>query len=60
MSDINRLCDVMHELHYKYNSLKNNKIGSDKQIDLTARIELLELLLQEASFIKKDNHNGIN
>lgn len=54
MSDINRLCNVMREMHYKYNMELNNRLDSDRQNYLRSRIGLLEILLQEAAFIKKD------
>lgn len=52
---IDKLCDHMRNLHKQYNSQKaRNDNDIDTIISLKSRIQLLELLLQEASFIKKD------
>jgi hypothetical protein len=52
---IDRLCDVMRGLHRNYNSLKDlNNYSVDQKIAMSAKIQLLENLLQEAAFIKKE------
>lgn len=52
---IDKLCDVMRGLHKTYNSLRDRKDYSvDEKITIKAKIQLLETLLQEAAFIKKE------
>lgn len=55
---IDKICDVMRGLHKTYNSAKDrNDFDIDQKIAIRAKIQLLETLLQEAAFIKKEKSN---
>lgn len=58
MSDLNRLCDVMREMKYGFNVKLHNSHDSDMKIYYKSRIDLIEVLLIEAKFIRdtKDTH----
>lgn len=54
---LDKLCDHMRELHKMYNSQKaKNDNDIDTIISLRSRVCLLESLLQEAAFIKKEKN----
>jgi hypothetical protein len=55
MSELNKFCDHMRELHRRYNAEKSSaNLDSDKIIALNSKITVLETLLQEAAFIKRE------
>lgn len=56
MNELNKFCDYMRELHRRYNAEKSAvNLDSDKIISLSSKIIVLETLLQEAAFIKRES-----
>ena len=54
---INKMCDYMRELRKSYQAQKASDYNDiDLKISLGARIDLIDLLLQEASFIKREKN----
>jgi hypothetical protein len=54
MKKIDRLCEYMRKLQHELNVERSSLNEVDKLISNSARIRLLEMLLQEAAFIKKE------
>ena len=56
MDELNKFCDHMRELHRRYNVEKSvGTLDSDKVLILNSKIRVLETLLQEAAFIKRES-----
>ena len=52
--ELDKLCEHMRYLAHRYQYLNSASNEGDEKIKLTARIELLEELLQEVAYIRKE------